>query len=131
MLVAQTLAAPSWGLAVTDLKLLLAVPLIPLVAYAIQLFFGKRLPRQGDWLLTGGMFVGLGIAIYELTKGFAARSPDFQVSSRAMGHGWMWFTTKAGEPNVVAGILYDNLSAAMLVVVTLVSALVHLFSIGY
>ena len=29
----------------SDFKLLLAVPLIPLVGYVVQIFFGRRLPR--------------------------------------------------------------------------------------
>ena len=45
-------------------KLLLAVPLIPLVGYVIQIFFGRHLPRKGDWLLTGGMFVVMCITVY-------------------------------------------------------------------
>jgi len=38
---------------------LLAVMLLPLAAYAIQIFFGKRLTRQGDWLPTGAMLLAL------------------------------------------------------------------------
>ena len=34
-----------------DFKVLLAVPLIPLVGYVINIFLGRRLPRGGDWLL--------------------------------------------------------------------------------
>ena len=45
-------------------KLLLAVPLIPLVGYMIQIFWGKKLPRQGDWLLTAGMGVVMAITVY-------------------------------------------------------------------
>ena len=41
----------------TDFKWLLAVPLIPLCGYVIQIFFGRFLPRKGDWLLTTGMAV--------------------------------------------------------------------------
>ena len=37
----------------TDFRLLMAVPLIPLLGYIVQIFFGKHLPRKGDWMLTG------------------------------------------------------------------------------
>ena len=50
---------PTW-----QWQLLLAVPLIPLVGYVIQIFWGKHLPRQGDWLLTGGMGVVMLITVY-------------------------------------------------------------------
>ena len=39
-----------------DYKLLLAVLAIPLVGYVVQIFFGRHLPRKGDWLVTGGLF---------------------------------------------------------------------------
>ena len=52
----------------TDFKLLLAVPLIPLVGYVVNIFFGRRLPRQGDWLLTGGMFVSMAITVLMAAK---------------------------------------------------------------
>ena len=56
-------------------KLLLAVLLIPLLGYVVQIFshcvFKVRLPRQGDWLLTGGMFVVMCLTIYMF---FVARS---------------------------------------------------------
>ncbi|MBL8696389.1 MAG: NADH-quinone oxidoreductase subunit L [Planctomycetes bacterium] len=133
---AAAAAGPHWGFTDQDMMRLLAVPLLPLFAYLIQIFIGRKLPRQGDWLLTGAMFCGLGLALYEFAKCLGAWSPDFQVSSRAMGLGWKFLSsteTSLGQPvpNVIAGILYDNLSAAMLVVVTLVSSLVHLFSMGY
>ena len=93
-----------------DLARLLAVPLLPLAGWLIQVFFGRKLPRQGDWLLTGLMFVGLGIALYELAKCLGVWSQDFRVESRAMGYGWSWLTSRDGTPNVVAGILYDWIS---------------------
>ena len=43
-------------------KAALAILLCPLAGFVIQVFFGKRLPRQGDWLPTGCMLVALGIA---------------------------------------------------------------------
>ncbi|MFN0207316.1 MAG: NADH-quinone oxidoreductase subunit L [Planctomycetota bacterium] len=124
-------AAQNWGFDQNDIYRLLAIPLLPLVGYVIQLFFGKKLPRQGDWLLTLFMFIGFGIAVFQFAKCLAAWSPDFAVTTTKMGMGIPWLFSTAGTPNVVAGVLYDNLAAAMLVVVTLVSSLVHLFSIGY
>lgn len=128
---ASSLANNNWGFDQNDIYRLIAVPLLPLVGYIIQLFFGKKLPRQGDWLLISFMAAGLGIAVYEFAKCLGAWSPDFQVQSRNMGLSWAWFGSTPGAPGFIAGVLYDNLSAAMLVVVTLVSTLVHLFSSGY
>lgn len=125
------LAANNWGFDRNDILRLVAVPLLPLLGYWIQLFLGRKLPRKGDWLLIGLMFTGFGIASYEFLKCLAAFNSNFSVSSAKMGMSWSWLSSTPGVPNVVAGVLYDNLSAAMLVVVTLVSSLVHLFSSSY
>ena len=63
----------------TDFRLLMAVPLIPLLGYIVQIFFGKHLPRKGDWMLTGGMFVVMCITVY---LGFKA-APDVPLTLAA------------------------------------------------
>ena len=68
-----------------DFKLLLAVPLIPLVGYVVQIFFGRFLPRKGDWLLTAGMFASMCIAVLMVAKainhGFSSSEPFFHLSN--------------------------------------------------
>src|SRR5262245_16100342 len=108
-------AAQHFGFTPTDIYLLLSVPLLPLVGYVLQIAIGRKLPRKGDWLLTSLMFCGLGISLYEFAKCLGVWSPEFAVSSKKMGLEWPWLSSTPGQPNVVAGILYDNLSAAMLV----------------
>jgi NADH-quinone oxidoreductase subunit L len=131
----------------TDFKLLLAVPLIPLVGYVIQIFCGRFLPRKGDWLLTLGMFVTMCITLLMLAKalyhaysggghgeeGHAATA--WWQHSTEHGMSWSWLFQSAEAPdsvrNLTVGILYDGLGAAMLAVVGVVSFFVHLFSMGY
>ena len=48
-------------------KAALAILLCPLAGFVVQVFFGKRLPRQGDWLPTGCMFISLSIATWMMT----------------------------------------------------------------
>ena len=117
----------------TDFKLLLAVPLIPLLLYVIQIFFGRKLPRQGDWMLTGGMFVAMSITVYMAAKAVYAAytGQPFEWESQQHGQAFKWLYTIPGVQNVVAGIRYDGLGAAMLAVVGVVSFCVHLFSVGY
>jgi NADH-quinone oxidoreductase subunit L len=120
-----------------DWKLLLAVPAIPLIGYVINIFLGRGLPRKGDWLLTGGMFVVMCITVWMAIKAIAAgfAGEEFFHQSREDGIAWSWLyrTGKsASSPmNLTAGLLYDNLGAALLAVVGIVSFFVHLFSIGY
>jgi len=121
--------------------LLLSVPLIPLVGYVVQIGFRKRLP-WGDKLLTGGMFAVMCKGVDEALRmilhayGHAGdHGPGNLVSESAdegMVFGWLYGTdVVATTKNVVAGLIYDPLSAAMLAVVGIVSFCVHLFSQGY
>lgn len=125
----------------SDFKWLLAVLLIPLVGYTIQIFFGKKLPRQGDWMLTGGMFVVMCITVFLAAKAIASsghggdhgHGASFLWGSQEHGfaYRWLFADTGPGLQNVVTGILYDPLGAMMLAVVGIVCFCVHLFSIGY
>ena len=51
-----------------DWTLLLIVLAIPLAGFVVNVFVGRSLPRKGDWLLTGGMFVSMAITVYLFAK---------------------------------------------------------------
>ena len=127
-----------------DFALLMAVLAIPVVAFVLQVSFGKKLPRQGDWLPTGGMFGVMCITVYLAFKAISAAYDgghgeehavtDFFWHSPDSGFQFKWLfdsSKEAGPLNVVAGILYDPLGAVMLAVVGIVCFCVHLFSMGY
>ena len=111
----------------TLIQLSLATLFLPLAGFLLLIFFGKRLPRQGDWLGTAFVSVAFAISLVIL---FAKLAVPETVSA-----GFTWATFGGipgiGEVNVELGILIDNLSAIMLVVVMLISMLVHFFSMGY
>jgi len=120
-----------------DFKLLLAVPLIPLIGYVLQICLRKRLPH-GDKILTAGMFAVMCITVFEAAKAIYAShhgQPFINHSSAAgMELGWLYSGASGDIPtwmNVVIGVVYDPLGAVMLAVVGVVSFCVHLFSIGY
>lgn len=99
--------------------------LLPLFAFAVQIFLGKRLPKQGAWLPTGAMFAALLLALPILYQAFVFYEPNRILAQTQ----WQWIDF--GPVHVSFGILIDNLTAIMLLVVTLISFLVHLYSIGY
>ncbi len=108
--------------------------LLPLAGFVVQVFFGKKLPRQGDFVPTGAMFLSLLIAakmfFIDLLGQANGIAPQYwQAFSEwlAVGGG----TGTAASLSISFGILVDNLTIVMLLVVTLVSFLVHLYSIGY
>ncbi|MDI6401971.1 NADH-quinone oxidoreductase subunit L, partial [Balneolaceae bacterium ANBcel3] len=100
---------------------------LPLAGFLLLIFFGKRLPRQGDWLGTLLVSASLLLSLMIL---FGRPSGD-----EALTATWTWavFGGIPGMDTVVVelGIMIDTLSSIMLVVVTLISTLVHFFSMGY
>ena len=111
----------------TLLSLALAVLLLPLAAFVVVIFFGRKLPRQGDWLSSSAIGLALLLAAVILFGKLTAHADQ----TLEWNFPWVEFRAAFGALSVVLGIALDNLTAIMLVVVTLISALVHLFSIGY
>lgn len=101
----------------------LLILLLPLLGFLLLIFFGKPLSRFGDWLASGLISVSLILSVILLVFKLTVR-PDDSVTST-----FDWVLV--GTQTISFGIMIDNLAAIMLVVVTLVSALVHFFSIGY
>lgn len=101
----------------------LLILLLPLLGFLLLIFFGKLLPRIGDWLSSGlittSLILSLILLVFKITN-----QPSESISAT-----FDWIMV--GTQTISFGIMIDNLSAIMLVVVTLVSTLVHFFSIGY
>ena len=98
--------------------------LLPLLAFVIQMFFGKRLPRQGDFVSVTAVLLTLAFAIAMLAMMFVLYDPHFSIEQK-----FSWIDI--GEFKVTMGVYIDNMTLIMLFVVALVSSLVHIYSIGY
>ncbi|MEW6045826.1 MAG: NADH-quinone oxidoreductase subunit L, partial [Bacillota bacterium] len=101
------------------------VPVIPGACALVLTFWGRRLPRQGDWL--GIAAVG---AAWLLSLGILASV----IGGRGAAGSFTWavFRSPSSESLPIAfGFQLDALAAVMLVVVTSVSLAVHVFSVGY
>jgi NADH-quinone oxidoreductase subunit L len=108
----------------TLLMLAWAILLIPLLSFTFLIFFGKRLGRISGWIGTTLLGIDLilaGIVCYTKLVTFA-HEPLIQMK-------FAWF--HLGTFSIKVGIGIDNLAATMLIVVTLISFLVHLFSTEY
>ena len=96
----------------------------PLVGFVIQFFLGRRLPGQGAWLTVATIFASFVSAVVIMASQLGGADP-FHIS-------WAWFDPSGGGGTPwTVGIHIDGLTAVMLVVVTLVAFLVHLFSTSY
>jgi len=102
----------------------LAILVLPLLSYVITFFFGKKLPRQGDFV--GVTFMGISwlLAIAIFVTFWKMGDPSYRLE-RAVT--WL----DIGGFSLNAGILVDGMTSVMLMVVATVSFLVHLYSTGY
>jgi NADH-quinone oxidoreductase subunit L len=104
-------------------NLLLAVPLAPLVGAIVAGFFGKTVGRRGSHIVT---ILGVLIAFIlsaQTLYGVAVDGARFNATI----YEWMVL----GPLKMEVGFLVDGLTAMMMVVVTFVSLMVHIYTIGY
>ena len=104
------------------------IPVLPLGAYLVQCAVGSRLPRMGDWVSLGAIFASFVLATQIFTAMWGASDPHWLVQKS-----WTWITVGSGENlfKFDVGVRLDNISAIMLLMVTLCATLIHLFSTGY
>jgi NADH-quinone oxidoreductase subunit L len=103
-------------------QLLIWIPLLPLIAAAIVGMFGGYLPRSAAHWLT---ILGVGAAFVLSVIVFQATLAGFKHNADL----YTWLTS--GDIRFSIGFLVDNLTAMMMVVVTFVSLMVHIYTIGY
>jgi NADH-quinone oxidoreductase subunit L len=102
------------------------MPLLPLAGFVVLVFAGRRLgdPIAG-WIATAAVAGAFVVACLVLAG--MLNLPD---AHREFVHNYFtWFHT--GGLTVPVGILVDPLSVTMCMFITGVSALIHLYSIGY
>jgi NADH-quinone oxidoreductase subunit L len=105
-------------------SILLTIALAPLVGCVLAGFLGRFLGRAGSHSATIlGVAISCGLSfyvLYQLTTGAAVN----------YNHNlYTWF--EIGRFSASVGFLIDRLTAMMMVVVTFVSLLVHIYTIGY
>ncbi len=100
----------------------LLIVLLPLVAAAVIGLFGRKLPRAtAHWFTIGAVGTAFVLSAYVLNATLAGYSFN--------GNLYTWLVS--GDLQFNVGFLIDNLSAMMMVVVTFVSLMVHIYTIGY
>ena len=100
-----------------------AVVLLPLLGSIISGFFGKRLGAKSCQILTS-LFVSLS-GILSLFIFYEVFVHDY--SSNKLIFNWI----SSGDLHVNWSINIDPLTSVMLVVVSLISSIIHFYSIGY
>ncbi len=104
--------------------LLIAIPLLPLVAAVIAGLGGRLIGRAGAHTVTIiGVAISCALSMYVLKQLYADGVPTFS------GPVYTWAVSDGVHIDV--GFLIDRLSALMMAVVTFVSLCVHVYTIGY
>ncbi|BAS67388.1 NADH-quinone oxidoreductase subunit L [Bathymodiolus septemdierum thioautotrophic gill symbiont] len=105
-------------------KLYLTLALAPLVGAIIAGFFGRALGRNATHTITIlGVLVSTVLALMVFDAHVLQKGAIFNQNL----YTWM----QIGGLNISVGFLVDNLTAVMLVVVSFVSLMVHIYTIGY
>jgi NADH-quinone oxidoreductase subunit L len=103
-------------------KIYLLIPLLPLFAAALVGLFGRQLPRAAaHWITIPAVAAAFGLSAYVLIDVLQGRLFNGTV--------YTWLTS--GDTSFEVGFLIDQLSATMMVIVTFVSLMVHVYTIGY
>jgi NADH-quinone oxidoreductase subunit L len=105
-------------------SVLLAIALAPLAGCLLAGFFGRQIGRIGAHSVTIlGLLISCGLAFYVLYQVTMGHAPVYNQNL------YTWF--EIGKFSVSVGFMVDRLTAMMMVVVTFVSLLVHVYTIGY
>ncbi len=100
---------------------ILLIPFLPLASFVFTILFGRRFGEKAHWPPIIAVFASLFCALIAFNKvlhGFHLNEDLY-----------VWFSS--GHFKASVGFLLDELTAVMLIVVTTVSALVHVYSVGY
>lgn len=93
------------------------IVLLPVLAFVLTLFLGKKLPHGGAYFpiaaIACSFLISLGV--------FLEIFPNDKIVQQS----WLWFA------NFNIGILIDPLAVVMLMMVTFVSLLIHIYAVGY
>ncbi len=106
-----------------------AIALFPLAAFVIALAFGKYMPKKGALAGIAATAASLVFSLWAFVTVAGGETYHETLYEWAVGDP----TSEAGVQGIefTFGILLDPLSTLMLVIVSLIALLVHVFSLGY
>ena len=128
------------------------IPVIPAVGFAVIILIGKRLPRKGSEVgiaaLAAAFVLALGTAIqwiqrvedagagegalgllHSVGQSIMPRAEEAHVAVAPVVTSWTWW--QSGGITFGIGTYIDGLAVALLVMVTIISLLIHIFSTEY
>jgi NADH-quinone oxidoreductase subunit L len=122
---------------------LFLIPLLPLLGAAISLIFGQRMRRQSVHLVAVGAVVSACVvaliavfghwlgdnSLWSLRAAWPVGTGHDSGAPRLVDTAYTWIAS--GGLEIKAGFMLDPLSAIMVLVVTFVGSMIHIYSCGY
>jgi NADH-quinone oxidoreductase subunit L len=108
------------------LDLLWLIPVIPFASAAVLLLFGPRLGRAGSAVVGCGSIAASAVVATLIAVRFLGAPPPGNAYEQVL---WTWIGVGAFRPEI--GFYLDALSLIMILVVTWVGFLIHVFSTEY
>jgi NADH-quinone oxidoreductase subunit L len=113
-------------------SLIPALLVLPMAGFLLTALIGRRLGKQAHWIpvlaILAVWLIAMGL-VYQVLTGAA---PLLAGSTDSHGYAVTWFTWIPADRFVVdVGAVIDPLTACLLIVVTTIGLLVHVYSIGY
>src|SRR5829696_8447638 len=103
--------------------MLALIPLLPFAGFVVNAFVGRRLPKSVSGLVACGVMVAaFGISLTSAWSVISHHAPIDQTV-------FTWFTS--GDLNVPLALRLDNLSSVMILVITGIGSLIHIYSTAY
>ncbi len=99
----------------------LLIPLLPLLGFFINALFGKKLGHASGWIATAVLFGAFACSLFLFLNLPSGGSETITISN------WFYFKNIF----IPFAFLIDPLSITMLLVITGIGSLIHLYSIGY
>jgi NADH-quinone oxidoreductase subunit L len=101
---------------------LFLIPLLPLLAFVINLILGRYIRNNAHWIAVPAVFISFLLSLLVLREIYTTGQPLRQDL-------YTWI--QSGTFHIGINFFVDQLTAVMLIVVTSVGFLVHFYSVGY
>ena len=106
--------------------MLFLIPFLPFVGFVVNASLGRRVSKRAAGAVACGVMVAsFAVSLWAVVR-LLARSPEARAVSQSI---FTWFTS--GDLSVPFTLRLDPLAAVMILVVSGIGSLIHIYSTGY
>src|SRR5262249_10969731 len=110
----------------TKVEMLLLIPLLPFVGFLVNGSFGRRMSKLAAGVTACGAMVGSFVVSLASVARMVSLAPDARAITQSV---FDWI--RSGDFGVAFDLRLDPLAAVMILVVTGIGALIHIYSTAY